>query len=330
MFLPEYTISLKILKNISNIEYSKAIIESNTLLPSFQNQLQKEAKVKKLHGILNLYGLNIVEEAIKKHVNGYNKSNIQELLNLENCLGLVEEISRNKDFEEEDLRTIHKIYTYNLMSTKAQGSYRTVNIPPTTHYEEIIAEIVELFDWYHSLDAKETHPILAAGILKAKLETIHPFEEGNTIITNLASQVCLRTRNYGFNDYISIESHYNEGRSEYAQMIYSIYKNQWDYTQWLEYFTEVLAREVTNIKESVLLLAKDTKMAKVSGRTKLSERQEKIIEHLQDYSALRNKDFPVLFPHVSEDSVLRDLKKLIELGLIYKSGSTKSSVYELK
>jgi len=51
---------------------------------------------------------------------------------------------------------------------------------------------------------------------------------------------------------------------------------------------------------------------------------------LQDYGMIQNKDFPNLFPNISEDTVLRELKKLLEKDLIVKKGKTKSSRYELK
>jgi DeoR/GlpR family transcriptional regulator of sugar metabolism len=62
----------------------------------------------------------------------------------------------------------------------------------------------------------------------------------------------------------------------------------------------------------------------------VSERQERIIEYLQDYGMLQNKDFPRIFPNISEDTVLRDLKVLIDMGIIQKTGSTKSSRYVLR
>ena len=51
---------------------------------------------------------------------------------------------------------------------------------------------------------------------------------------------------------------------------------------------------------------------------------------MQDYGVLQNKDFSRIFPDISEDTVLRDLKSLIDAGIVQKTGSTKSSRYELK
>ena len=103
-----------------------------------------------------------------------------------------------------------------------------------------------------------------------------------------------------------------------------------DFTTWLEYFSEGMAAQVATTAEKAKLFAKDTKLAKASGRIYLTPRQERIVEYLQDYGILQNKQFPTLFPYISEDSVLRDLKKLIDSGIVVKRGSTKLSRYELR
>ena len=87
--------------------------------------------------------------------------------------------------------------------------------------------------------------------------------------------------------------------------------------------------EVSTVSQNVKLLAKDTKIAKAT-ENKSNSRQERIIEYLQDYGVLQNKDFSTLFPDISEDTILRDLKTLVDMDIVQKLGSTKSSRYELK
>ena len=101
-------------------------------------------------------------------------------------------------------------------------------------------------------------------------------------------------------------------------------------TKWLEYFSRGLAIELEKIKGRVLKLSQDARIKKVVGQVYLSERQEKIIEWLNNYTRFQNKDFGVLFPNISEDTVLRDLKELLSENIIVKKGKTKSARYELK
>jgi Fic family protein len=152
----------------------------------------------------------------------------------------------------------------------------------------------------------------------------------NDIAANFITYVSLKTSGYGFRDLISVENYYKNTRAIYSKEIESLDNEEPDLTTWIEYFTEGLASEVSSISQNIKLLAKDTKIAKATGRTKISERQEKIIEYIQDYGILQNKDFPRIFPDISEDTILRDLKTLMEMGVVQKIGSTKSSKYTLK
>ena len=68
MFIPEYSITTKILKNISVIEYAKAVIENTPILPSWESQLKKEAKVLLLHTHLKNVGLNIDQLKVKSYL----------------------------------------------------------------------------------------------------------------------------------------------------------------------------------------------------------------------------------------------------------------------
>lgn len=330
MFLPEYSITPKTLKNISSTEYGKAIIENTTILPSWESQLKKEALVKIVHGSLQLLGINVDQQKIKASVDNINKPINQEATNIIRAAKLAEEISKNNELEEVDLKYIHKTLAEGILPKIKQGAYRGNKILGKASPEQILAQIVQLFDWYNSLDAKETHPIITSGIIKAYLEVIKPFEELNNIASNLLTYTSLNTLGYGFKDFISLENYYKNTKNEYDDQIGSLDPDEPDFTRWIEYFSDGLSSEVSTTAQNVKLLAKDTKIAKATGRTRLTPRQERIIEYLQDYGLLQNKDFPILFPDVSEDTVLRDLKTLIDIDIVQKTGSTKSSRYELK
>jgi Fic family protein len=326
MFVPEYTITGKILENIGTVEYGKAIVETTTILPNWQKQLEKERKVSLLYNTLSMEGIRVDINTIKRCVDGLSKNAPKELEGLNSALELLDEISEKGEFGEEDL-----IQTYKEMSAEAKRvTYRDIKIPQKPLPEEILAQMVELMDWYNSLDSMETHPILRAGILKAQIEQITPFKKHNQAIANYASLLSLKISGYDIKGYICLENFYTKSKAEHDKQISSIPQNDGDLTQWLEFYTEAFSNEVSNTKEKVLLLARDTKIAKVSGRAKLTPRQEKIVEYLQDYGILQNRSFATLFPNISEDSVLRDLKVLVKEGVVVKRGKTKNSRYELR
>ena len=214
MYFPEYSITSKTLNNIAVIEYGKSVIENTTILPSWESQLKKDAVVKIVYGSLQLLGINTNQQLIKECVENINQTPDRETLNIIKSVYLANDISKNRDFEEVDLKYIHKTLTDGLVPKIKQGSYRGSKMVGKTKPEEILAQVVSLFDWHNSLDAKETHKIITAGIMKACLEKIHPFEEMNSTTANLMTYVCLKTSGYGFRDLISIENYYKNTKAD--------------------------------------------------------------------------------------------------------------------
>lgn len=307
MFVPEYTLTAKTLKNIGAIEYGRAIIENTVILQNWEKQMQNQTLVDGIRSNLQLEGFNIYTE---------DKPEVQNMK-------IALTTDRQSEISENDLKNINHVLT-------GKSVYRSSPISDRTKPAEILAEIVEFFDWLNSIDARDSHPVLVAAITKARLEKIVPFENYNSASANIIALAVLRSFNYSLRNFVNVSLYFNRGKKEYFEHIKNLTAHVNDFTQWIEYFSEGLAAQVVSAQEKVRLLAKDTKIAKATGRIKLTPRQEKIVEYLQDYGIMQNKDFIKLFPDKSEDSILRDLKILIDYSIIHKAGSTKSSRYELR
>jgi len=323
MFVPEYTVTSKTLKNIANIEYGKAVIENTVILQNWEKQLQNQTLVENVFSAMQLEGMAISEDQVKKIVDGLETNQSSTASNIKNAFLKISEFGKHKDLDEQNLKTIHALLT-------GKETYRSAPLTNKSPAEEILADIVELYDWLNSIDARDSHPVIVAAIAKARLEEIAPFENFNTTVADIITLTAMRALNYSVRDFISINSYYFKGSREYFSETKQLTPTNSDFTKWIEYFTQALSMQISSVQEKVKLLAKDTKVAKATGRIRLTPRQEKIVEYLQDYGILQNKDFAKLFPEKSEDSILRDLKALLDQGIVIKAGSTKSSRYELK
>lgn len=328
MYVPEYSITSEILKNIASCEYNKAIIENLAILPTWEKQLQKEALIRVIKHTLGTDGYSFNDDEIKSYLDKMSKDASIEIKNFYSVLKAIEELAKIREIDELEIKEIHKNLTIGIVNESRQGKYRSNTLEKGINPEEILASIVELFDWYNSLDAQETHPIITSGIMLSQMESIKPFNALNSSVSKLTARLSLKARGYAIKDYYCSEEFFDRYKVEYAKAIDSTLEG--DLTTWLEFYSDAFAREFSNIKEKVLLLAKDTKLAKASGRVALTDRQEKIVTFLQDYGLLQNKAFARLFPDVSEDSILRDLKVLVDMNIVVKKGRTKSSRYELK
>ena len=99
-------------------------------------------------------------------------------------------------------------------------------------------------------------------------------------------------------------------------------------TPWLEYFTEVVAIELSKIKEKVRKISIDSRFkGKIGEQIALTERQMKLVEYLSENGSAVMQELKSVLSMVSEDTVLRDLNDLTDKGIIKKEGRTKASRY---
>lgn len=329
MLLPEFTVTQKVLKNISAVEYSRAVADNVKILPAWQKQLRKEQQTSRISSLLKMEGITISDSEVKESLDNFSGPQKQEIQNLSRTALLVKEIGKKLELEEIDVKYINQNLTEKLVPKSRQGIYRSAKKTGRPGPEEILARMVTLFDWFNTLDARENHPVISAALMMAEILRIEPFEKFNFSTASLTFDLVLETFGYGFDGLIENDSFLSGSRKELEQVISNLDNNSPDYTKWLEFLTQGLSAKTYNLIEKIKLLEKDTKVAKATGRVKVSTRQERIIEYLQDYGMIQNKDFANIFPGISEDTVLRDLKQLVGMNIIKKTGSTKSSRYEL-
>ena len=351
MYSPKYSITNKILKNIGVIEACKEVIENAPLVPSFEKQFQTEALARTIHHGTHIEGneLNLLQT--KKILEGqevYGRDrDIQEIINYRNVMTLLDELVYKKgDLSSEMLLDIHKATVEKIVDPSKIGVLRTTQVvikeegtekivlkPPP--FVEIPYLLEDFFTWLNSSSALEIHPILRAGIVHYVLVAIHPFVEGNGRTVRAFTQLLLLKEGYDIKKFFSIEENFDSDLASYYDALFQVDKESQnigsrDLTPWIEYFTGVVAVELSKIKEKVRKLSLDTRMkVKFGEQIALSERQMRLMEYVSDQGGAPMSALKKLIPMVSEDTVLRDLQGLANKGIIKKEGSTKSARYVL-
>ena len=92
-----------------------------------------------------------------------------------------------------------------------------------------------------------------------------------------------------------------------------------------------MAIELNRVKEKVQRISVDARIKdKLGEQVMLNERQMLILEYLHRHKSIQNKEFRKIFPDFSDDTVLRELRFLIQKSLVKKMGGTKKATYVLK
>ena len=192
-------------------------------------------------------------------------------------------------------------------------------------------QIKEIIAFINNTKSEDIHTVLKSGIAHYEFVRIHPFVDGNGRVSRALATLILFEENYDIRKFFSLEEYFDSDAASYYAALQTVEQNEGNLTQWLEYFTQGLAIELIKVKERVEHVSVDAKLKeKLGGKPLLlSDRQLRIIEYLQSTGYLQNKAFASIFPHVSEDTVLLDLKELIKVGIVKKQGSTKGAKYVL-
>jgi len=346
MYTPQFSITNKLLKTIGTIEAAKEIIENAPLVPAWEAKFREEAIVRTVHHGTHIEGneLNFTE-AEKVLAGGQivgRERDIQEVLNYRNVLRFIENFTA-QELTEETVKHVHALTTDRLMPEEVSGEYRksqvvvknsqtgeiTFRPPPAVEVPFLIADFLL---WFNRMKQEEIHPALKAAIVHYELVRIHPFLDGNGRVARAIATLSLFRDGYDVKRFFSLEEYYDREPMHYYDALQSVGKLDGNLTFWLEYFNEGLAIELSRIKEKVKGLSTDLKLKKSMGgqQLTLSERQIKLVEFIQENGFLQNKVFFELFPNISEDTVLRELKDLINKGIIAKQGSTKGVRYVLR
>ncbi len=363
MFKPNFEITSNLLTYVSAVESARALIDHSPLVPAWEAKFKKDAMARTIHFGTKIEGNDLTqdqaqrvtrlelvddpEEVAKKAGIIARERDVQEVLNYRNVINWIDaqDPQLSKDlFSEKTLSHLHGLTMNNLLMEDQIGRYRRKQVivkgagesankivfrPPVS--VEVPYLIEDFFKWLNHSDSKKIHPIFRAAITHYQLVYVHPFIEGNGRTARAMTTLVLYASGYDFKRFFSIEEYFDEDVESYYSALQSVQQTEKsDMTYWLEYFCYGLAIEVDKVKEKVLKLSKDLKMKKELGRqVALSERQIVILELLQEQGEISSIDAQDLLPNVSVDTILRDLKDLIEKGVIKKHGVTKGVTYSL-
>lgn len=307
-YKPIFETTTNIVKSIATIENAKAIIETSPLLPLYERQFKNDAFVRMAHFGTAVEGNKLDLSNVRKIIDGKGEEvigrerDIQEVMNYRKVVSFIDNY-KDKEITAKTIKDINFISTEKIVEDVYRGKYRhnqnyfmnlvtgeKIFTPP--HADELTAEIEQFVAYINSKEADLLHPAIKSSIVHDRIVSIHPFVDGNGRTARACSTLSLYLDGYDIRKFFSLEEYYDQDVLSYYRAIGEGHK---DLTKWIEYFCEGLAIELSRIKERVLKMSRDVKIKEKVGQIYLSERQEKIIDWLNSYGRLKNKDFEKCF-----------------------------------
>lgn len=348
MYSPRFTITNDILTNIGIIEAAREVIDNAPLVPAYEKKFREEALIRTVHHGTHIEGNKLNLSQAERILAGQNvvarDRDIWEVINYRRVMEYLNKFKiQNSEFrvDEKTIKEIHRLTVYRILDDSYCGKFRKTQVvvknsktgevtfrpPPATEIEKQIGDFLA---WLNSNNIKPIHAILRSGIVHYEIARIHPFIDGNGRVARALSTLVLFIDGYDIRRFFSLEEYFDSDPKSYYTALKSVEKKKGDLTFWLDYFTKGLAIELSKIKEKVQKLSIDVKLKeKLGGQITLTDRQIKLIEYIQKIGFLQNQAFPSLFPMVSEDTILRELKDLMKKKIIKRKGKTKAARYVL-
>ncbi|TSC85384.1 MAG: Uncharacterized protein G01um101416_891 [Microgenomates group bacterium Gr01-1014_16] len=360
MYVPKYTITTEILKNIGWVEAAREVIDNAPLVPAWEAKFRDEARLKAAHYGTALEGNDltlgqaklIMDRGVESHEQATEagvvakERDVQEVINYRKVLELIEGLG-GLEYTKETLLSIHRLVVEKLVEEGQAGAFRQVQVvlrnsvtgeigfrPPAA--TEVAGLVEDFVSWLNSEKGRGEHPVLRAGVAHYVLAAVHPFVEGNGRTARAFATMILYREGYDIRRFFALEEYFDKNAEEYFGSLMEVSNQspvlaQRDLTAWLTVFTRALATELTKIKDQVRELSVDIKIKQRMGKqVALTERQMKLMEYLHSNGEMAMSEAKSVLSMVSEDTILRELKALAEKGVIMKKGSTKAARYVLK
>lgn len=165
-----------------------------------------------------------------------------------------------------------------------------------------------------------------SGIAQFQLVHIHPFLDGNGRTSRLLSTLCLYRAGYDFKRLFTISEYYGRDRPAFYRAVQGVREAGMDMTGWLEFFVDGLGTQLAEVRERGEQAIRRDVLVK---EHRLSNRQGKALTHILEHGSLTIQDFEGLCPEVNRRSLQRDLKAMVDRGLIVTEGGTHHLIYRL-
>ncbi|MDP3998423.1 MAG: Fic family protein [bacterium] len=188
--------------------------------------------------------------------------------------------------------------------------------PPPSEIPKLIDRLLAYIN-----KGQESFPLVTAFVSHLVFEKIHPFLDGNGRVGRLLVAAVLVSKGWSFTFTVPFEEYLDEHKDEYYFHLDCGMKDTNDY---LLFMLTAFLRQIQKIKEQI-----ENEFAK-KEETFLPPRQDEIYNIIKDHLVCSFDVIRRRFLQVPSRTLRYDLKKLLDRGLIEKTGETRGRYYRVK
>ncbi len=195
--------------------------------------------------------------------------------------------------------------------------------------EQVKYEMDRFLEWFNS-DTK-IDLVIKSAIVHFWFIIIHPFDDGNGRIARAISDLLLACSDDSSQRFYSLSNQILLERKVYYETLQKVQYKDGEITEWLVWFLNCLYRALKNTEQTVQKVLYKADFWDKHKNTELNSRQRLMLNKLFDgfEGKLKTSKWAKI-TKCSQDTALRDIKDLIEKGILKQEISGgRSTNYEL-
>jgi Fic family protein len=189
------------------------------------------------------------------------------------------------------------------------------------HYQAIPAknvkaEMDKFLSWLND-DTIIVDSVLKSAIAHFWFVIIHPFDDGNGRVARAISDMLLARSENSSERFYSLSNQIQQEKNIYYETLKTEQHSKDDITQWLVWFLTCLKHALLETEESMQNIVRKAEFWERHKETPINERQRLMINKLFDdfFGKLSSSKWAKI-TKTSSDTALRDIKDLIEKGIL--------------
>ena len=311
------------------------------LLPAkYEEWFIRDVNTARVAATTAIEGHEVPEETVHSLINrGKSPTNDDEAANVNAAVAyefvdhLSEEPQMDIPLNEFVIRELNRLFMKGAPALHTPGAYRkgqntAGNAYTTPNAGDVPALMRDLSNWMSV--GHEIHPVVKAALTHIQFVAIHPFWDGNGRTARALLTLMLQRQKPI--KYLSIEKVFQGDRDGYFTAIERTLGPKWpetyDATPWIEYvvgkvFTGI--EEVVNRFASIQQILDELKSTLFAAG--LKERQVDGLWFAGNTGWITRADY-IEITGVSGQTASRDLRSLVQLGILSPHGKTRDRVYE--
>jgi Fic family protein len=332
MFKPKFRITSYLVKLFEGMASTSAVVTASMAKTSIKTAVERDVLARHVHSSTWIEGNLLSLDQVRAMSQG-EEVDAQEKQKREvaNCINAMRWILKNKgkSVSENLVLSLHAKMTNDLLPSARCGKYRNVQnfivnaknqvifTPPAAKKVPVLMR--ELMSWTKTV---EEHPIIRSAIFHHQFVAIHPFVDGNGRVSRSASQWLLWEKGLDPIYTLGLDEFFAQDRSKYYDMIQQTHDMDGDYTYWVEYVAQGLAR-------SVEMASQQIKEASIRSKgLVITPKQEELLDLLGKMGILGSIQIGRAMK-INRARVNQLIAPLVRAGIIQKEGAARSVKYRL-